>query len=76
MASLENTLSEQDRQILDFAKRTYGSVGAKERDIRQELQISSATYHVRLRRLMQNPAALAYAPAVISRLETVLEEKP
>ncbi|MDO5645660.1 MAG: DUF3263 domain-containing protein [Dermabacter sp.] len=61
------SLSDTDRAILDLEARTYRTVGAKERDIRRELDLSPMRYHVLLSRLIDLPEALAYAPAVVRR---------
>ncbi|MDN5820541.1 MAG: DUF3263 domain-containing protein [Brachybacterium sp.] len=61
-------LSEQDRRILALEGRTFRYVGAKERAIREEVGISKVAYYVRLNTLLDEPAALRAAPAVVHRL--------
>ena len=60
-------LSSDDRALLDVEARTYRTVGAKERDIRLLLGLTPVQYHVRLAALLDDPAAIRYAPAVIRR---------
>ncbi|MDK7742440.1 DUF3263 domain-containing protein [Helcobacillus massiliensis] len=61
-------LSDDARALIDLESRTFRSVGAKEKRIRDELGLTSIQYHVRLNRLLDDPAALAYAPGLINRL--------
>lgn len=64
----QGALSERDRQILALESRTFRYVGAKERAIREEIGISKVAYYVRLNALLDDPAALRAAPAVVHRL--------
>lgn len=61
-------LSERDRMILELESRTFRFVGAKERVIREQLAMSRAAYYVRLNALLDEPAALRAAPALVNRL--------
>lgn len=61
-------LSERDRRILALEGRTFRYVGAKERAIREEIGLSKVAYYVRLNALLDEPAALRAAPALIHRL--------
>ncbi|PMC75617.1 MULTISPECIES: DUF3263 domain-containing protein [unclassified Brachybacterium] len=61
-------LSARDRQILELEGRTFRYVGAKERAIREQIGISKIAYYVRLNTLLDDPAALQAAPALINRL--------
>ena len=67
MAS-ETKLDDTDRAILDLASKTFRAVGAKDRTIREQLGISRLTYYVRLNQLLDEPAALEYAPMLVNRL--------
>ena len=64
----EDELSERDRRILALEGRTFRYVGAKERAIREEIGMSKVAYYVRLNALLDEPAALRAAPAVVNRL--------
>lgn len=61
-------LSDQDQRILALEGRTFRRVGAKERRIREELGLSPVQYLVRLNTLLDSPAALRAAPALVNRL--------
>lgn len=61
-------LSEQDRGILALEARTFRYVGVKERRIREELGMTPLAYMVRLNALLDEPAALREAPALVHRL--------
>ncbi len=62
------SLSDADRALLDVEAHVFRSVGAKEKRIREVLGMTSVRYHVRLNQLLDDPAALAYAPALVHRL--------
>lgn len=62
------SLSDLERRILELEARPFRHLGVKERRIREELGLSPVGYHVRLNRLLDDPAALAAAPAVVNRL--------
>ena len=64
----QGSLSERDRRILALEGRTFRYVGAKERAIREEIGLSKVAYYVRLNALLDDPAALRAAPAVVNRL--------
>lgn len=61
-------LTEEDRAILDLERKTFRYVGAKEKRIREQFGLTALQYFVRLNRLLEQPAALIYAPAVVNRL--------
>jgi len=64
----QGALAERDRRILALEGRTFRYVGAKERAIREEIGLSKVAYYVRLNSLLDDPAALRAAPAVVNRL--------
>lgn len=64
----QGALTERDRRILALEGRTFRYVGAKERAIREEIGLSKVAYYVRLNALLDAPAALRAAPAVVNRL--------
>lgn len=67
-AALADGLSAEDLLVLDLEGRTFRHLGAKERAIRERLGWTPTRYFVRLNRLLDHPAALAHAPAVVNRL--------
>ncbi|MFC7374167.1 MULTISPECIES: DUF3263 domain-containing protein [unclassified Brachybacterium] len=63
-------LSDLDQRILALESRTFRYVGSKERAIREEIGISKVGYYVRLNTLLDEPAALRAAPALVNRLRS------
>lgn len=61
-------LSDRDRRILELESRTFRFVGTKEKAIREQLAMSRTAYYVRLNSLLDDPAALRVAPALVNRL--------
>lgn len=61
-------LSDRDRRILELESRTFRFVGTKEKAIREQLAMSRTAYYVRLNSLLDDPAALRAAPALVNRL--------
>lgn len=61
-------LADRDRRILQLESRTFRHLGAKERAIREEIGLSRIAYFVRLNTLLDDPAALRAAPALVNRL--------
>jgi hypothetical protein len=56
-----------DRAVLDLEARFWKHQGTKEAAIRTELGLTPVRYYQRLARLLDDPAALAYAPAAVRR---------
>lgn len=61
-------LTDTDRAVLDLEGRFWRHAGVKEDAIRTELGLSWVRYYQRLSRLADDPAAVAYAPAVTARV--------
>jgi hypothetical protein len=61
-------LSDQDKLILTIEGRRYLNAGRKDVAIREELGLSSVRYYQVLNRLLDDPAAVAYAPLTVNRL--------
>lgn len=60
-------LSDRDRAILDFERQWWKYAAAKEQTIRDLFDLSSTRYYLELNRLIDDPAALEYAPDVVRR---------
>lgn len=60
-------LSDRDRQLLDLERRTWRFVSSKQ-EAQRELFGNSIRASQRLNALLDDPEALAYAPAVVKRL--------
>lgn len=61
-------LTERERHILAFERQWWKHVGAKEQAIRDTFGLSATRYYQLLNNLLDNPAALAAEPQLISRL--------
>ena len=61
-------LSERDRKVLEFESAWWQYPGPKDRAIREYLGISATRYYQILRRLADDPAALAADPLTVRRL--------
>ncbi|HLT68129.1 MAG TPA: DUF3263 domain-containing protein [Microbacterium sp.] len=70
---MSTVLSERARAILDFEEEWSAHSPAKEDAIRARLEIEPARYYQMLGRLVEDPAALAYAPMLIGRLRRMRE---
>jgi uncharacterized protein DUF3263 len=66
-------LTERDRQVLDFEGRRWQLEIPKQAGIRIYLDMSVTRYSQILRRLVDEPEALAYAPLVTRRLRRIRE---
>lgn len=67
-------LSPEDRAILDFERRRHGA-GAKEQAIREEFGLTTARYYQVLGRVIQQPAAIAYDPMLVGRLQRMRQAR-
>lgn len=65
-------MTETDRAILDFEADAHWwkYAGAKESAIRERFGLSATGYYQRLVRLLGDPEAEAYRPAVVRRLRS------
>ena len=61
-------LGEREQQILAFEARWWKHAGSKEQAIRDTFALSATRYYQLLNGLLDNPAALAAEPVVVSRL--------
>ncbi|MEV4718343.1 DUF3263 domain-containing protein [Micromonospora noduli] len=61
-------LTERERAIVAFEQQWWRHAGAKEQAVRDTFGISSTRYYQLLNALLDNPAALAADPVLISRL--------
>ena len=62
------TLSERDRDILEFERQWWKYAGAKETAVRDKFDMSSTRYYQVLNALIDHPAALEHDPMLIKRL--------
>lgn len=68
-------VSERDRKVLDFEGSWWLFPGPKDRAIREYLEMSATSYYKAVRRLIDDEAALAYAPMTVLRLRTMRSER-
>lgn len=64
-------LDPADRKLLDFADRRWRNPGAHNDAVARELGLSPTRFFQWLNRLLDEPAALAYAPATVHRLRRI-----
>jgi hypothetical protein len=62
-------LTQEQADMLDFERGWWKYNGAKETAIRVRWDISSTRYYQQLNALLDNPAALAYDPLLVRRLD-------
>ncbi|MCX7523396.1 DUF3263 domain-containing protein [Microbacterium sp. STN6] len=68
-AAAEPELSERERSVLAFERQWWQHAGAKEKAIREEFGLSAARYYQVLGALIDRPAALAFDPMLVKRLQ-------
>ncbi|MFE6827116.1 DUF3263 domain-containing protein [Streptomyces sp. NPDC057690] len=64
-----------ERDILALERRGFPGPGAKERAIREELDLSPVRYYQLLNALLDDPRALAHDPVTVNRLRRVREAR-
>ena len=62
-------LGDQERIVLAFERRWWRHPGAKEEAIRREFGVGPTAYYQLLSRLIDDPAAIAYDPMLVKRLQ-------
>lgn len=68
-------LTDADRALLDLAARWYRHPGAQEQAMRDELGLTETGYWRRINDLLEEPAALAYAPGTVKRLRRLRADR-
>ena len=63
-----SSLSQRDRQILEFERQWWKYAWAKEQAIRELFDMSATRYYQIINALIDNPDALAFDPMLIKRL--------
>jgi hypothetical protein len=63
------SLGERERSVLAFERRFWRHAGAKEEAIRRELGVAPTAYYQLLSQLIDDPAAIAYDPMLVKRLQ-------
>jgi hypothetical protein len=62
------SLSERDRDILEFERQWWKFAGAKEQAVREKFDMSSTRYYQVLNALIDKPEALEADPLLVRRL--------
>ena len=62
-------LGARERGVLAFERQWWRHAGAKEEAIRRQFGIGPTAYYQLLSRLLDDPAALAYDPMLVKRLQ-------
>jgi hypothetical protein len=62
-------LGERERGVLAFERHWWRHAGAKEEAIRREFGVGPTAYYQLLSRLIDDPAAIAYDPMLVKRLQ-------
>ncbi|MCF4138986.1 DUF3263 domain-containing protein [Streptomyces sp. Tue 6430] len=68
-------LGARERDILALERRGFPGPGAKERAIREELDLSPVRYYQLLNALLDDVRALAHDPVTVNRLRRVREAR-
>lgn len=63
-----SSLSQRDRQILEFERQWWKYAGAKEQAIRELFDMSATRYYQIINALIDNLDALAFDPMLVKRL--------
>ena len=61
-------LTDRDRAILDFERTWWTEPGPKDTAIRDRFELSGTRYYQLLNRLLDDPRALEFDPALVNRL--------
>ena len=69
------TLSSRDQSILDFERTWTRHADAKEDAVHSEFGLTYARYYQVLNSIIDSPAALAYDPMLITRLQRMRESR-
>ncbi|MFF5534265.1 DUF3263 domain-containing protein [Streptomyces cinerochromogenes] len=68
-------LGSREKAILALERRTFPGPGAKERAIREELDLSPVRYYQLLNALLDDERALAHDPVTVHRLRRIREAR-
>ncbi|QRY48095.1 DUF3263 domain-containing protein [Mycolicibacterium boenickei] len=66
-----DSLTAQDRAVLDLEREWWATPGGKETAIIDRVGIRPVRYYQRLNRLIETESALAYAPVTVNRLRRI-----
>lgn len=69
------SLSDQQREILDFEKSWWKYAGAKEAAARERFGISMVVYYQQLNAVLDLPEAMAHDPFTVKRLRRLRDAR-
>lgn len=67
--------TDEHREIIDFERQLWKYAGAKEAAIRERFGISAVRYYQTLAWAINQPEALAHAPATVRRLQRLRDRR-
>lgn len=68
-------LGDREREIIDFERDWTRHQGGKQAAVRERFGFSPARYYQLLARVIDDPAAMAYDPLTVRRLQRRREER-
>jgi hypothetical protein len=68
-------LTDQEQAILDFEQQWWKYPGAKATAISERFDMTSTRYYQVLNHLLDQPAAMAYAPMLVRRLLRLRDQR-
>ncbi|WP_149181888.1 DUF3263 domain-containing protein [Streptomyces sp. TRM49041] len=71
----DEDLSDRERAVLAMERRSWPGPGAKERAIRERLDLSPVRYYQLLNALLDDERALAHDPVTVNRLRRLREDR-
>jgi hypothetical protein len=74
-AAASGGLGARERAVLDFERRRWRNAGTKEQAVRDTFDLSATRYYQILNALLDEPEALAYAPALVGRLRRIRDAR-
>lgn len=72
---MDNDLTELEQRIISFERQWWKYAGAKEQAIRELFEIAPTTYYQTLNWVIDRPAALAFDPMLVRRLQRLRAER-
>lgn len=71
----ESGLTGFQRAVLDFADQQWKYIGTREHAIWEQFDMSPTRYTQHLLKLLEDPAAAAYAPQLVNRQRNIRDER-
>ena len=68
-------LPDEQRAMLDFERHHWRLPSAKDAEVRARFEVSLVTYQKRLNALLDEPAAVVYAPTTVRRLRRLRQKR-